>query len=200
MKNVLRVLAVATVAGSTVPATAATVFTTTLSGANESMPNASTATGTGSLTLSDAMDTINLTLSWSGLVGGAATGAHIHCCALPGANGPIAIDFGPPAVTTGSLMRAYDLTLAATYTSGFLNANGGTVTGARTAFVAGLTGGQSYFNVHNGQFPAGEIRGQLLAVPEAGAWVMMIVGFGAIGGAMRMRRRDLTVGAEARSR
>jgi CHRD domain len=188
MKFVLPMIAVA-LAAVAAPVQAATFFATTLSGAKETIPNTSTATGFGNLTLSDDMNSVTLFLSWTGLNGGPATGAHIHCCALPGANGPVAIDFGPPAVVTGSLARTYDLTLLSTYAGGFLSANGGTAVSARAALLAGLTSGRTYFNVHNVQFPGGEIRGQLVAVPEVATWGMMIVGFGLVGGALRVRRR-----------
>ena len=189
MKLVISLFALAAATIAPTQTVAATLFTTTLSGANETIPNASTATGTGTLTLATDQNSLSLFLSWSGLTGGPATGAHIHCCALPGANGPVAIDFGPPAVATGSLTRSYDLTLVGTYRAGFLAANGGTVASARTALLAGLVGGQTYFNVHNAQFPGGEIRGQLAAVPDSATWGMMIVGFGVVGSTMRMRRR-----------
>ena len=191
MKIALRLLAATTLAAVTVPATAATFYTTRLSGANETTPNTSTATGIGNLLLSDDQNSVTLFLSWAGLNGGPATGAHIHCCALPGANGPVAIDFGPPSATTGSLSRTYDLTLLSTYTGGFLSANGNTAASARTALLGGLTGGRTYFNVHNAQFPGGEIRGQLaLTVPESATWGMMIIGFGMVGGTIRLRRRE----------
>lgn len=189
MKVAYHLFVAAALAAVATPASAATTFTTSLSGANETVPNASTATGTGSLTLADDANSISLVLSWSGLIGGPATGAHIHCCALPGANAPVAIDFGPPAVTTGSLTRSYDLTLASSYSAGFLTANGNTAASARAALLAGFASGRTYFNVHNAQFPGGEIRGQLALVPEPATWSMMILGFTMLGGALRTRRR-----------
>ena len=190
MKLILPIaVAIASVA---VPAQAATVFYTTLSGAKETSPNASTATGTGSLVLSTDQNTVNIFLNWAGLTGPAG-GAHVHCCAAQGANGPVAINFGPPAVATGSLTRTYDLTLAATYTNGFRTANGGTAASAQAAFIAGLLGGKAYYNVHTERFPGGEIRGQLAAVPETATWGMMIVGFGIVGGALRLQRRKAAI-------
>lgn len=191
MKYLLPIAAV--VAAVAMPAQAATTFATTLSGAKETAPNASTATGTGTLVLSADQNSVNIFLNWAGLTGGPATGAHIHCCAAQGANVRVAIDFGPPAVTTGSLTRMYDLTLASTYTGGFVTANGGTAASAQAAFVAGLLGGLAYYNVHNATFPGGEIRGQLAAVPETATWGMMIAGFGMVGGAMRMQRRKAAI-------
>lgn len=189
MKFILPIAAA--IASVAIPAQAATTFLTTLSGAKETVPNASTATGSGSLVLSADQNTVNIFLNWAGLTG-PAVGAHIHCCAAQGANGPVAIDFGPPSVATGSLTRMYDLTLRTTYGAGFISANGGAAaTGAslRSVFLTGLIGGKAYYNVHTARFPGGEIRGQLAAVPETATWGMMIAGFGMVGGAMRMQRR-----------
>ena len=170
------------------PATAAT-FTTVLSGANETTPNASTATGAGTLILSTDRNKIKVNASWAGLSGPATIG-HAHCCALQGANGPVAIDFEPPNVATGALSRFYDLTDIATYGGGFLAANGGTAASARLAFLAGLEGGGAYYNIHSALYPGGEIRGNLaaVAVPEPAAWAMLIPGFGLTGALMRRRR------------
>jgi hypothetical protein len=191
MKFILPIAAVVTLVAA--PAHAATLFRSApLSGANETVPNPSTATGGGTLLLSDDQNTVNIFLSWAGLTG-PAVGAHVHCCALPGANGPVAIDFSPPSAATGSLTRTYDLTLAATYTNGFRTANGGTAASARTAFINGLFGGRAYYNVHTARYPGGEIRGQLAAVPETATWGMMIAGFGIVGGAMRLRRRRAAI-------
>ena len=171
-----------------VPATAA-VFSTTLSGANETTANNSTATGSGTLQLSSDATRIKVNLNWSGLTGTALAG-HIHCCALQGANRPVAIGFSPLSGASGTFSRRYNLTLASTYSGGFLAANGGTAASARTAFLNGLTSGRAYYNVHTAMFPGGEIRGNLAAgaVPEPASWAMLIAGFGMTGAAMRRRR------------
>ncbi len=191
MKFILPIAAVVALAAA--PAHAATLFKSApLSGANETTPNPSTATGGGTMLLSDDQNSVSIFLSWAGLTG-PAVGAHVHCCALPGANGPVAIDFGPPSAASGSLTRTYDLTLAATYTNGFRTANGGTAATARTAFLGGLFGGRAYYNVHTARYPGGEIRGQLAAVPETATWGMMIAGFSIVGGAMRSQRRKAAI-------
>ena len=188
MKIALPVLAAA-LASLAIPAQAATLFSTTLSSSNETVPNSSTATGAGSLLLSTSQNSIDVVLNWAGLTG-PATGGHVHCCAFQGSNAAVAIDFGPSSVATGSLTRTYDLTLLGTYTTGFVTANGGTAASAQAAFLAGLLGGKAYYNVHTQTNPGGEIRGQLaVAVPEAATWGMMIVGMGVVGGALRTRRR-----------
>jgi len=167
-------------------ANAATFFKGSLSGSQETVPNASTATGNGTIELSDDMNSIKVNLSWNNLTAPAAAG-HIHCCAFLGAIGPVAIDLAPSNVITGSASGTFDLTLAGTYGGVFLNANGNNAVSARAAFLAGLTGGKAYFNVHNQNFPAGEIRGQIAAVPEPATWAMLIAGFGMVGASLRRR-------------
>jgi hypothetical protein len=53
--------------------------------------------------------------------------------------------------------------------------------------VAWLFDGYLYMNVHTSTFPGGEIRGQLLLVPEPG--VLSLVGVGAAMLVCRLRRR-----------
>ena len=169
------------------PAAAVTVYKTILSGANEVPPNASTASGTGTLLLSFDKRIATVSIDFANLSAPLAAG-HAHCCALPGANVRVAIDFAPLSATSGSFTRVVNLTLASTYTAGFINNNGGTAASAQAAFLAGLDGGRVYFNLHNSAFPGGEIRGNLNAVPEPSSWAMLIAGFGLVGAAARRRR------------
>ena len=75
------------------------------------------------------------------------------------------------------------------YTASFLtNFGGGTAAGAEAALLEGFAAGTAYSNIHNEVFPGGEIRGQLAVIPEAGTWALMILGFGAVGMALRRRR------------
>ena len=164
------------------------VFTAMLSGANEVPTNASTATGQILVQLNDVSNILSVSETFVGLTA-SASGAHIHCCAGPTVNAPIALPFPAfPAVTNGSYLHDFDLTLASSYSGAFLTANGSTATGARNALVAGLLGGQAYANIHDAVFPGGEIRGQLTAVPEPASWALMIAGFGLTGAALRRRR------------
>jgi hypothetical protein len=182
------VLALLMTAGA---ADAAAVYKGTLSGDQETIPNASTATGFGTASLSDDMNTLTVELSWEGLSAPAAAG-HIHCCAFLGANGPVAIDLAPVAAVTGSTSGVFDLLDIASYGGGFLAATGGTAMSARAALLAGLDSGQAYFNLHNVNFSAGEIRGQIAAVPEPASWALMIAGFGLVGAAVRRRSNPQT--------
>ena len=182
------------VGSSALPASAVTYFGAALDQSQETVPTGSPATGYGRVALSDDMNTVDITLSWQNLTAPAAAG-HIHCCAFLGGTGPVAIDLDPVPQISGIASGTFDLTQSATYAAGFFNGTGGgTVAGARAAFLAGLMGGQAYFNLHNANWPAGEIRGQVGEVPEPATWALMISGFGLVGGAMR-RRVAATVAA-----
>ena len=147
-----------------IPAAAATVYSTTLSGVNE-VP-ATTSGGTGSAVVTITGNTLDLSVIFSGL-SSPDSAAHIHCCGAVGVNEPVALPFTgfPVGVTTGTFHADFDLTDSTVYTAAFLSANGGTAASAETALLAGL-GGNAYVNIHTTTNPGGEIRGQLAAVPE----------------------------------
>lgn len=124
---------------------ASTIFDAFLDGPQE--PTLSTATGFGTVVLNDLENMITVDMSWSGLIGGPATAAHIHCCAPPGTNAGVLFPFVIPNVTSGTMTEQ---TFAITPTQ-----------------VAELEAGLMYMNIHDATFPGGEIRGQLLAAtPE----------------------------------
>lgn len=89
-----------------------------------------------------------------------ATESHIH---LGGSRvpGPVIVSFVPftPAATSGSIV------------------------GGRLAFpvtdMSDLTAGNTYFNIHDSVFPAGEVRGQLIPVPEPST--LTLAGLGGVG-------------------
>lgn len=169
------------------------VYTATLSGAAESPPQASSGIGFASVAIDDVANTMNIQVNFSGLTG-TTTASHIHCCtAAPGAgNAGVATEtptfsLFPLGVQSGTFFESYDLTQASTYNAPFLTANGGTAAGAQAALLAGLAAQRAYLNIHTTFAPGGEIRG-FLAVPEPGAWALMILGFGAVGATLRRRR------------
>jgi hypothetical protein len=159
---------------ASVPANASTfTFQATLVGTDEVPANASTATGFITAILDDSADTLAVSETFSGLTGGAATAAHIHCCAVPHTiNAPVVLPFTPglgfPLATSGTFNHTFTL--------------GTDLTGISVAdFIAGLEGGRAYANIHNGTFPGGEIRGLLPAVPLPGALPLFATGLGALG-------------------
>ncbi len=169
---------------SAVKLDAGTIYAATLSGANEVAAVITPATGSATLTLSG--NSLQVTESFSGLIGGTAGAAHIHCCTAPGTNVGVAIPFtGFPSATSGTYSNTFDLTLTATYLAAFLTNSGGTAAGAEAALIAGLNAGTAYVNIHDTTFPGGEIRGLLVTVPETSS--VMLLGLGLL--AMAMRRQ-----------
>jgi hypothetical protein len=99
----------------------------------------------------------------------------------------------PLGVTSGTFDNTFDLTMSSSYNPAFVTAQGGTVAGAEAALETALLAGKTYINIHTMNFPGGEIRGFLAAVPgavpEPATWAMMLIGFLGLGFAFRRSRR-----------
>jgi len=116
---------------------------------------------------------------FSGLTG-TTTASHIHCCTavpLTGTTGvatttPFFTGF-PIGVTSGSYNNTFDLTLASSYNSAYITANGGTTATAEAALLSGIALGKAYLNVHSTTFGGGEIRGFLVLAPEPATFGLM---------------------------
>lgn len=139
--GLVRLVVAGAVAGFSAGAMADTYFLANLDGAQEVPPVASAATGMGRVILNEARNSVRVSLDFSGL-GSNQTAAHIHGPALPGVNGPVIINIG----SSGAAAGTFNVSAAVT-----------------AAQVADLEAGRWYFNVHSTTFPAGEIRGQVLA-------------------------------------
>jgi hypothetical protein len=176
MKTLLQrfvVAAALTLVASSAPA--GTVLVATLNGGHEVPPNVSPGLGEAEVVLNAAKDSISVTLDWQGLLAG-ATSAAIHDGA-PGETGLIefALQMGNGAGTTvGSIDPSPQVF---SITSGQ---------------VADLQAGRMYVEVTSSVFPAGEIRGQVYAVPEPGTLVLagtaIAIGLVAFGWRRRARR------------
>ena len=148
------------------------VYNVTLSGSQSVPVNITTATGTATVTVDDVLDTVAVNLSFTGLTGGNASAAHIHCCVATDSTGPVVIPFtGFPSATSG------------TYTNTF--------TGVSVANITGIEAGLAYINIHNAVFPGGEIRGDILpaGVPEPESLGLLTLAAGALS-VLRLRSRS----------
>ena len=166
------VLAVATALMLLVPAAYAipVTFVGNLTGANEVPPVPSSATGLTTVVLDSTAQTLQINATFSGLTSN-TNAAHIHCCAPLGTNAGVATTVPafpgfPLGVTSGTFTSAvFDLTQPTIYNPAFVTLQGG-LTQAEAALIAGILNGTTYLNIHTVNFPGGEIRGQLEAVPE----------------------------------
>ena len=170
-------------------------FQTDLTGPGESPANASPGMGTADVYFDDWAQTMEVKVSFWGLLG-TSTASHIHAAtALPdtGTAG-VATEtptFGgfPLGVTSGTYDHMFDLTLAASFNGAFITANGGTVAGASAALENALLSDKAYLNIHTTKFPGGEIRGFLHAVPDSASTALLLtVTLGGMAGFLRNRK------------
>lgn len=110
-------------------------FAATLSGTNETPPNASAGSGSATLTYNTSTKIFSVTVTYSGTT---AAAGHIHKGAI-GVAGAVIFPFS-------------SLTSPITYTSAALDATQ----------EADLMANLYYVNLHSTAFPGGEIRGQLI--------------------------------------
>jgi hypothetical protein len=138
--------------------------------------------GSATVTYNAAADDFTYTLSWTNLTGD-ATMAHIHHGAT-GVSGPILIPF---FMTT---LPASD-TISGTLTQADVTPADGISTVAQVAQA--IEAGDAYVNIHTAQYPAGELRGQLVvssaAIPEPATAGLMAMGLSAAAWLAFRRRR-----------
>jgi len=158
------------------------VITTALSGANENPVNASPATGLATLTYSTALNQLAVNVTFNNLTA-PASAAHIHF-GLPGTNGPIVFPFGTfPATSSGTFSTT--LTTASAF-------NPSPANGINTFndMINAIQAGNAYVNIHNTNFPGGEVRGFTTTVPEPSSVILTATGLAGLLGYARSRRRS----------
>lgn len=191
MKKVLSALALAASTLALAPAASAQdIYRAVSSGPGEAPPNGSP--GSSIATFDIDGNILRAEVPFRDLLAG-TTVAHIHCCTTEAFTGTAGVAVGltdfPLTVTAGDYSRSFDLSDAAVFDPAFLAAFGGTAASATTALLAALASNQAYLNIHSTLYPAGEIRGFLVAapIPEPAHWGML--GVGLLGLAVMSRRR-----------
>lgn len=115
------------------------------------------AVGTATVAVDATNEEISVTLSLFNFATGTTAG-HIHV-APRGVAGPIVINFPIPSGRTGDLPLTFRVGSAAFVARPEIGIN--TMQDA----IQSIVGGAAYVNIHTSQYPAGEIRGQLVPVP-----------------------------------
>lgn len=144
-------------------------FQGTMDGAQAGRVTPATGFLSGSVDLSTNFFVLDY--SFSGLLA-PQTAAHVHRGAF-GVNGPVVI--GAPSFPLGSPIH-FEAFISDTVENDFL-------------------AGNLYLNVHSQLFPAGEIRGQLIAVPEPSTYA--IAGAAFLGLMVLSRRRSKAAAAKS---
>jgi len=156
------------VLGSSFAHAAVITYKASLSGPNESPPNASPGTGTGQVDVNTTTHQMHVFAVFSGLTGN-TTASHIHAPTLVAGTGTAGVATTTPTfagfplgVKAGVYDVILDLTLASSYNPSYVTANGGTTAGAEAALLAALAANKAYLNIHSSTFGGGEIRGFLV--------------------------------------
>ncbi len=133
-----------------------TTLSSTLDGAQVTLPVVTNASGSASLVINPGQDAIAVSLDLGAVANFSSTinAAHIHAQNPGSSDGPVIFNFTLPATLPVNLTFNRVLTTADLQTQ--------TTIGTFAAAVDAMLSGTTYFQVHTATNPGGEIRGQIL--------------------------------------
>ena len=175
----MKTLLVAAVASTFLTLAQAQTFIANMNGAQD---GGLTRQGTGTVTLVLSGNTLSLNGTYSGITTPMSAG-HIHGPGGFGTNAIVVYDLIALGVLSGTTSGTFNgnVSLIASPNS---NPNYSSVANQITDLNAGLW----YLNIHNSSFPGGEIRGQILLIPEPSSLALLGLGAGAL--LYRLRRKQ----------
>ena len=138
-------------------------MTATLTGAEETTSTPGVlglltgAVGTATVSVDATNEEVAVQLNLFNFATGTSAG-HIHV-GPRGVAGPVVLNFPIPAGRTGDLPLSFRLGVAAFVARPEIGIN------TMSDLIQAIVGGGAYVNIHTSQYPAGEIRGQLVPVP-----------------------------------
>jgi len=144
--------------------------------------------GNAVLTFDTATNVLAFTIDYA-LNTGPATAAHFHGRRVfepagPGIASPTQFNIaGIVGTSSGTVSGTFDFD-----TDAFLGALPGVGTLTRAERIDDLLNDLWYINIHTARFPSGEVRGQVLAVPEPGMPGLLLLGLAALVVSLRRRR------------
>jgi hypothetical protein len=115
------------------------------------------AVGTATVSVDATNEEVAVQLNLFNFATGTSAG-HIHV-GPKGVAGPVVLNFPIPAGRTGDLPLSFRLGVAAFVARPEIGIN------TMSDLIQAIVGGGAYVNIHTSQYPAGEIRGQLVPVP-----------------------------------
>ena len=149
---------------SATPSSAQVVnMTATLGGAEETTATPGVlglltgAVGTATVSVDATNEEVAVQLNLFNFATGTTAG-HIHV-GPRGVAGPVVLNFPIPTGRTGDLPLSFRLGVAAFVARPEIGIN------TMSDLIQAIVGGGAYVNIHTSQYPAGEIRGQLVPVP-----------------------------------
>ena len=151
------------------------------------VPGTSSAFGTGNAVYDDVANIFTHVAVTGIHLQGGVVNQHIHIGA-PGVSGPVALNMPSP------INNAFGNVAIVSHDVG--EGTVGNTSGTAAVFFvdpseeAAILAGNAYFNIHTTFDTAGEIRGQLVPVPEPETYALMLAGLGLVG-LVAVRRRKV---------